>query len=86
MALKEVRALDDALDVQALIGGTERWLAQDRATESGLAHIIGEIDDVWYKPYEHRGAQEKFMRDYLSWEVALVEQIERDATTQFRTF
>ena len=85
MALKEARALD-ALDVQALNGGTQRWLAEDRATESGLANIIGEIDDVWYKPYEHRGAQEKFMRDYLSWEVALVEQIERDGTTQFRTF
>ena len=85
MALKEARALD-ALDVQALNGGTQRWLAEDHATESGLANIIGEIDDVWYKPYEHRGAQEKFMRDYLSWEVALVEQIERDGTTQFRTF
>jgi rhodanese-related sulfurtransferase len=85
MALKEARALV-GLDVQALEGGTQRWLAEDRATESGLTNIIGETDDVWYKPYEHRGAQEKFMRDYLSWEVALVEQIERDATTQFRTF
>ena len=85
MALKDACALD-ALDVQALNGGTQRWLAEHRTTESGLANIIGEIDDVWYKPYEHRGAQEKFMRDYLSWEVALVEQIERDATTQFRTF
>ena len=55
-------------------------------TVSGLEHIKGETNDVWYKPYEHRSAQEKFMRDYLTWEVALVEQIERDATTQFRVF
>ena len=69
-----------ARDVQALDGGTNRWLAEQRAIESGLEHVIGETDDVWYKPYEHRGAQEKFMRDYLTWEVALVEQIERDGT------
>ena len=85
LALKEARALT-AGDVQALDGGTDRWRAEDRATESGLEHIVGDTDDVWYKPYEHRGAQEKFMRDYLTWEVALVEQIERDGTTRFRAF
>ncbi len=85
LALKEARALT-AQDVQALDGGTDRWLAEDRVTDSGLEHIVGDTDDVWYKPYEHRGAQEKFMRDYLTWEVALVEQIERDGTTRFRAF
>jgi rhodanese-related sulfurtransferase len=85
LALKEARALT-AQDVQALDGGTDRWLAEGRVAESGLAHIVGDTDDVWYKPYEHRGAQEKFMRDYLTWEVALVEQIERDGTTRFRAF
>ena len=85
LALKEARALA-AHDVQALDGGTDRWLAEDRSTESGLEHTVGDTDDVWYKPYEHRGAQKKFMRDYLTWEVALVEQIERDGTTRFRTF
>lgn len=84
VALREARALTTA-DVQALAGGTDRWLAEGRATESGLERIVGEIDDVWYKPYEHRGTQERFMRDYLTWEVALVEQIERDGTTRFRT-
>ena len=44
---------------------------------SGLEHLIGPTDDVWYTPYDHRGNQEQFMRDYLPWEVALVEQIER---------
>ncbi|MCZ6641420.1 MAG: rhodanese-like domain-containing protein, partial [Gammaproteobacteria bacterium] len=85
LALNEARALTDC-DVQALDGGTDRWLAEDRVTESGIEHTIGDTDDVWYKPYEHRGAQEQFMRDYLTWEVALVEQIERDGTTRFRAF
>jgi len=85
LALPEARARTDG-DVQALIGGTDRWLVEGRPTESGLVRTVGPTDDVWYKPYEHRGAQEKFMRDYLTWEVALVEQIERDGTTRFRAF
>jgi len=85
LALPEVRAVASS-DVHALDGGTDRWLAEDRATQSGLENVFGATDDVWYKPYEHRGAQEKFMRDYLTWEVALVEQIERDGTARFKAF
>ena len=85
MALADARNLVSN-DVQALAGGTDRWITEGRRTESGLAHVFGETDDVWYKPYEHRGSQEKFMREYLTWEVALVEQIQRDGTTRFRRF
>jgi rhodanese-related sulfurtransferase len=85
LALNDARALT-ALEVQALKGGTDRWLAEGRTTTTGLTHCIGDTDDVWYKPYEHRGAQEKFMREYLTWEVALVEQIERDGSARFRAF
>ncbi len=85
VALTEAQALGK-WDVQALMGGNRQWVSEHRMTVSGLEHIKGETNDVWYKPYEHRSAQEKFMRDYLTWEVALVEQIERDATTQFRVF
>ena len=85
IALEEARGLGGHR-VQALRGGTEGWLAEGRETESGLVRTVGPTDDVWYKPYEHRGAQEQFMREYLTWEVALVEQIERDGTTRFRQF
>ena len=85
LALIEARALTSR-EVRALEGGTDRWLAEGRVTESGLEHVVGATDDVWYKPYEHRRAQEQFMRDYLTWEVALVEQVERDGTTCFRAF
>jgi len=85
LALHEAQALTTG-DVQALDGGTDRWLAEARASESGIDHALVETDDVWYKPYEHRGAQEKFMREYLTWEVALVEQIERDGTARFQGF
>lgn len=85
LALDEARSLGGH-DVQALEGGTERWLAEGREVETGLAGAIGATDDVWYKPYEHRGAQERFMRDYLTWEVALPEQIARDGTARFRRY
>ena len=55
-------------------------IAQERATTT--------VDDVWYKPYDHTGPgeYEKQARDYLSWEVALVDQIARDPTIRFRTY
>lgn len=81
-----VDAYPPDLQVEALDGGTEKWISERRATTSGLERVVGPTDDVWFKPYDHRGEQEKFMRDYLTWEVALVEQIKRDGTTRFRAF
>jgi rhodanese-related sulfurtransferase len=90
LALPEARAWLQAqradINVHALAGGTDAWIAGGHPTSSGLEHVIGPTDDVWFKPYDHRGNQEQFMRDYLTWEVALVEQIEKDGTTRFRKF
>ncbi len=85
LALPEARAVT-SVPVDALAGGTNAWIEDGLDTADGFERTVGPLDDVWYKPYEHRGAQEKFMRDYLTWEVALVEQIERDGTTQFKAF
>ena len=80
--------LDDVsgLEAEALEGGTARWRAEGRATESGLTRLVGPTDDVWYKPYEQRGAPERFMRAYLTWEVALPAQIAADGTARFQAF
>ncbi len=44
-------------------------------------------NDVWYKPYDHDGdVVEQHMQDYLTWEIALVEQLARDETVSFPTF
>ena len=85
LALDETRELGGH-EVAALEGGTERWLAEGREVHTGLADAVGATDDVWYKPYEHRGAQERFMREYLTWEVALPEQVDRDGTARFRRY
>jgi len=44
------------------------------------------VDDVWYKPYDHGKDYEKHAREYLSWEVALVDQIKREPAIRFRTY
>ena len=40
-------------------------------------------DDVWYRAYDRNSGVEDAMRDYLDWEVALIEQIEREDTVGF---
>ncbi len=74
-------------DVRALAGGTRAWRHAGHDLESGLTRPTTEANDVWYKPYDHDdGVAAKHMRDYLTWEVALVEQIERDPTVEFPSF
>jgi rhodanese-related sulfurtransferase len=86
----EAQALWPQSEVRVLEGGNAAWIAAGLATESGIANknATTAIDDVWYKPYEHEHEQdyEKHARDYLTWEVALAHQIERDPTIRFRAY
>ena len=70
-------------EVMVLEGGNAAWKGP---TESGVERATTERDDVWYKPYDHGADYLKFAREYLDWEVALVEQIKRDPTIRFRTY
>ena len=67
----------------ALEGGMRAWHAAGFATDSGGETWADNPDDVWLKPFERGLNLEQAMEEYLSWEVALVEQIERDGTTRF---
>jgi hypothetical protein len=40
--------------------------------------MLDETDDVYYLPYDHADRIQQAMRDYLTWEVALVEQLARE--------
>jgi rhodanese-related sulfurtransferase len=75
-------------EVRVLEGGNAAWLEQRRDTESGMIRATTTLDDVWYKPYEHEQPQEyeKQARAYLTWEVALADQITRDPTIRFRDY
>jgi rhodanese-related sulfurtransferase len=87
LAAPDAQAAWPQSEVRVLDGGNAVWFAQKRPTESGIANVTTTIDDVWYKPYEHEheSEYEKHARDYLTWEVALVEQIRRDPTVRFRS-
>jgi len=72
------------LDIAVLAGGNPAWREAGYEWTTDAAVFTSEPNEVWYKPYEHRGAVEQAMRDYLSWEVNLVEQIERDGDACFK--
>ncbi len=52
--------------------------------ETGQERWADQPDDVWYKPYDNQKGVEQAMKDYLTWEVALVDQLKRDGDTRFR--
>ncbi|MEQ8695352.1 MAG: rhodanese-like domain-containing protein [Bauldia litoralis] len=86
LAAPEAAALWPGAEVLVLAGGTRAWDAAGQSVEQGVTRPTTETDDIWYKPYDHDGDQEKHMNAYLSWETALVEQIARDGTVAFRKF
>jgi rhodanese-related sulfurtransferase len=81
LAAPEAAALFSQVSV--LEGGNAAWRGP---TESGVERATTTRDDVWYKPYDHNADYLKHARDYLDWEVALVEQIRRDPTIRFRAY
>ena len=86
LAAPEAAALWPEAKVSVLRGGNTAWKAAGGALETGIDRATTTLDDVWYKPYDHGANAEKHARDYLEWEVALVEQIKRDPTIRFRAF
>jgi rhodanese-related sulfurtransferase len=73
--------------VLALAGGTKAWRHAGYTMEPGFTRPTTPPDDVWYKPYDHDGdVARRHMQEYLTWEIALVEQLERDPTVSFPSF
>ena len=71
--------------VRVLEGGNAAWRAAGRSLESG-GPAEADPQDVWYKPYDEVSSIEEHMRAYLTWEVALVEQMERDPDLVFKRY
>ena len=80
LAAPEVQALWPGAEVRVLQGGNAAWPG---SWEQGHERSTTVRDDVWYKPYDHEAGFEKHAREYLQWEVELVEQIKRDPTIRF---
>ena len=83
LAAPEVQVLWPKAQVRVLDGGNAAWKGP---WESGHERSTTTRDDVWYKPYDHEAGFEQHARDYLAWEVALLEQIKRDPTIRFQKF
>src|SRR5579885_1207443 len=72
------------IPVRVLDGGTAAWRAAGYPTASGTEHMLCPLEDVWYRPYDRAQDREAAMKEYLSWEVDLVRQVERDGDARFR--
>jgi len=86
LSAPEVAQMWPGVQVRVLEGGNAAWFAAGKPAESGVERATTVRDDVWYKPYDHASDYEKHARDYLAWEVALVEQIKRDPLIRFRAY
>jgi rhodanese-related sulfurtransferase len=69
-----------------LEGGTAAWIAGGCAVAAGEENMADEADDMWLRPYDRTGGVEQAMNEYLSWEINLVDQLERDGTIRFRAY
>ena len=71
--------------VKVLAGGTAAWKDAGLPLETGMGPLAGEPDDVAVSARDRPPAErERYMRDYLAWEVDLVNHITRDADCRFR--
>jgi rhodanese-related sulfurtransferase len=85
LAAPEASELTD-IPIKVLAGGTAAWTESGRSLHDGLEFMADNRDDIWMKPYDHDKSIEDRMRDYLTWEVDLVNEIERDGDHRFVLF
>ena len=71
--------------VKLLAGGTAAWEAAGLPLETGMGRLASEPDDVSVSARDRPPAErEHYMREYLAWEIDLVNQIARDTDCRFR--
>lgn len=84
-ALAGLAAADgSAGPAKVLAGGTQAWVAAGLPLEEGHTHMADEADDVWLSARERGQKREEAMREYLAWEIDLVNQMASDDDHRFR--
>ena len=87
-------AADDALalgfaNAAYLAGGTAAWNHAGFGTEPAQGDsdpkFLTATEDVWYRPYDRNVGVEDAMQQYLTWEVNLLAQLEKESYLRFRT-
>jgi 3-mercaptopyruvate sulfurtransferase SseA len=71
-------------EVSVLRGGTAAWAAAGGTLEANRRDPPDEACiDFYLRPYDRNSGVEAAMHAYLSWEIDLVHEIERDGTVAF---
>ncbi|RPI45744.1 MAG: thiosulfate sulfurtransferase [Betaproteobacteria bacterium] len=83
LAALDAKAMTSA-PVVALEGGTAAWRKAGLPLEQGATRMATEPDDIRLRAREQAGGVEEAMKAYLSWEIALAEQMAADDDQRFR--
>ena len=84
-ALARFAAAEAGRKIAVLKGGTEAWRRAGLPLEEGMGALLSQPDDVALSARERPAEErERRMRQYLDWEVDLVNQIARDGDCRFR--
>jgi rhodanese-related sulfurtransferase len=73
-----------SIPVKVLTGGTQAWTQAGLPLEQGATHMADEADDVVLSARERNQDREVAMREYLEWEINLVNDMARDDDHRFR--
>jgi len=84
LAIPELHALLPGVQLRVLAGGTATWKADGLPIEADR-RVPADADciDAYLRPYDRNDGVEAAMREYLAWEIDLVEAIERDGDAHF---
>jgi rhodanese-related sulfurtransferase len=83
LAVPEVAAMTKG-SIRVLEGGTAAWQAHGRPLDKDRTNPADEdCIDFYLRPYDRNSGIEEAMHAYLSWEIDLVHEIERDGTVVF---
>jgi 3-mercaptopyruvate sulfurtransferase SseA len=72
------------LPVSTLAGGTQAWADAGLPLESGPTRMLDPPDDVYLMPRERAADREQAMKEYLAWEIKLVEDMATDDDQRFQ--
>ena len=83
LAAAELQAVASA-PVLTLAGGTQAWVQAGLPLETGTTRMADQADDVFLSPRERGQNREDAMREYLTWEINLVNDMAKDDDHRFR--
>src|SRR5262249_1195564 len=73
-----------SVPVMTLAGGTQGWVRAGLPLEEGATRMLGQPDDVFLSPRGRGQQREHAMREYLAWEINLVNDMASDDDHRFQ--